>query len=278
MSTPAELGYRMPAEWERHAGTWLTWPRSAGLSFRDKYETVSLVYSGLIRHLVQVEEVNISVWDAEMEAGVRNLLTKHEVPLDRVHFHHFPAYEPCCRDHGPIFLARTHHGKREQAIVDWEYNAWGTKHLSYDLDNAIPRQIAQLRQRPLFSPGIVLEGGAIEVNGRGALLTTEACLLNSNRNPHLSQREIAQYLRDFLGVTQIIWLGEGIVGDEADGHIDELAHFVNPTTIVTVVEENPDDANYQLLRDNLRRIRTARDQHDRYFRVVELPMPGFVEH
>ena len=98
----------------------LTWPRSAGLSFRDKYETVSLVYSGLIRHLVQVEEVNISVWDAEMEAGVRNLLTKHEVPLDRVHFHHFPAYEPRCRDHGPIFLARTHHGKREQAIVDWQ--------------------------------------------------------------------------------------------------------------------------------------------------------------
>ncbi|MDB6018944.1 MAG: agmatine deiminase [Pedosphaera sp.] len=276
--TPIQLGYRMPAEWEPHAATWLTWPRPEGISFPDKYDTVPPVYAELIRHLVEVEEVNINVWNAEMEAWVRGLLQKNKTPLERVRFHHFPAYEPWCRDHGPIFLLRERGEKKERAVVDWGYNAWGNKYPPFDLDDAIPQHVAQLRQLPLFSPGIVMEGGSIEVNGRGTLLTTEACLLNPNRNPELTKTEIEQYLKDYFGVTHIVWLGDGIVGDDTDGHIDDLTRFVNPTTVVTVVEENRQDANYELLQENLKRLRLARDQEGKPLRVVELPMPGLIEH
>ena len=275
--TPAKLGFRMPAEWEPHVGTWFTWPRPAGISFPDKYDKVPPVYAELIRHLVQGEEVNINVWDLEMEATVRSLLARHKTPLERVHFHHFPAYEPWCRDHGPIFLVRDHSGQRERAVVDWSYNAWGNKYPPFDLDDAIPQRIAQLRGLPLFTPGVVLEGGSIDVNGRGTLLTTESCLLNPNRNPQLDQTEISRCLRDYLGVEKIIWLGDGIVGDDTDGHVDDLARFVNPTTIAAVVEEDIEDANYPALQENLRRLRLARDQNDRLFQIVKLPMPGMVE-
>jgi agmatine deiminase len=277
MSYPAQLGYRMPAEWEPHRSTWFTWPRPQGISFPEKYETVPPVYAELIKQIAQVEDVEINVWDAAMEQWVRELLTKLGVPLERVRFHHFPAYEPWCRDHGPVFLVRDVQGKHERAIVDWGYNAWGGKYPPFDLDDAIPQHVARLRDLPLFSPGIVMEGGSIDVNGTGSLLTTESCLLNPNRNSHLSQREIADYLRRFLGVTNIIWLGEGIVGDDTDGHVDDLARFINPTTIVTVVEDDPDDANFQPLKDNLRRLRTARDEKGRLFRVVQLPMPRLIE-
>ena len=276
--TPRELGYRMPAEWEPHVGTWFTWPRPEGISFPDKYDTVPPVYAELIRHLVQVEEVHINVWHAEMEAWVRDLLRQNQTPLERVRFHHFPAYEPWCRDHGPIFLVRDTPGKHERAIVDWGYNAWGNKYPPFDLDDAVPQHVAKLRQLPIFSPGIVMEGGSLEVNGRGTVLTTEACLLNPNRNPHLSKMQIEQYLRDFLGATNILWLGDGIVGDDTDGHIDDLTRFVNPTTVVTVVEEDLADENHPILQDNLQRLRTLRDQDGQPFRIVELPMPRRIEY
>lgn len=278
MSTPVQLGYRMPAEWEPHAGTWFTWPRREGISFPDKYDTVPPVYAELIKYLVQVEDVHVNVWHAEMEAWVRGLLEKEKTPLARVHFHHFPAYEPWCRDHGPIFLVREQNGKRERAVVDWGYNAWGNKYPPFDLDDAVPQHVAKLRGLPLFSPGIVMEGGSIEVNGCGTLLTTEACLLNPNRNPHLNKSEIEQHLKDYLGVTNILWLADGIVGDDTDGHIDDLTRFVSPNTVVTVVEEDPTDENYKLLQENLERLRTMKDETGRPLRVVELPMPGRVEH
>ena len=278
MSTPVQLGYRMPAEWEPHAGTWFTWPRREGISFPDKYDTVPPVYAELIKYLVQVEDVHVNVWHAEMEAWVRGLLEKEKTPLARVHFHHFPAYEPWCRDHGPIFLVREQNGKRERAVVDWGYNAWGNKYPPFDLDDAVPQHVAKLRGLPLFSPGIVMEGGSIEVNGCGTLLTTEACLLNPNRNPDLNKSEIEQHLKDYLGVTNILWLADGIVGDDTDGHIDDLTRFVSPNTVVTVVEEDPTDENYKLLQENLERLRTMKDETGRPLRVVELPMPGRVEH
>ena len=268
----------MPAEWEPHAGTWFTWPRPEGISFPGKYETVPPVYAELIRHLVTVEEVHINVWHAEMEQWVRRLLRENKTPLERVHFHHFPAYEPWCRDHGPIFVVREKDGRRERAVVDWGYNAWGGKYPPFDLDDAVPQHVAKLRGLPLFSPGIVMEGGSIEVNGRGTLLTTEACLLNPNRNPHLNKTQIEQHLRDYLGVTNILWLGDGIVGDDTDGHIDDLTRFVSPTTVVTVVEEDSQDVNYEILQDNLRRLRALKDQDGKPLRVVELPMPGVIEH
>ena len=276
--TPAALGYRMPAEWEPHAATWFTWPRPEGISFPDKYDTVPPVYARLIRELAEVEEVNINVWDAEMENRVRELLLKHGAPLENVRFHHFPAYEPWCRDHGPIFIVREQEGKHERAVVDWGYNAWGGKYPPFDLDDAVPQHVARLRNLPLFSPGIVMEGGSIELNGRGTLLTTEACLLNKNRNPHLSKEQIERYLSDYLGVSNILWLGEGIVGDDTDGHIDDLSRFVNATTIATIIEGDPADENYAILRENLKRLKTLRDQDGNSFRIVELPMPGRVEH
>jgi agmatine deiminase len=278
VKTPRELGYRMPAEWEPHLATWFTWPRPEGISFPNKYDTVPPVYAELIRHLVASEEVHINVWNAEQEEWVRGLLRQENTPLDRVYFHHFPAYEPWCRDHGPIFLVREHNAQRERSIVDWGYNAWGGKYPPFDLDDAVPQHVAKFRNLPLFSPGIVMEGGSIEVNGRGTVLTTEACLLNKNRNPHLSKEQIEQYLRDYLGVTQVLWLGDGIVGDDTDGHIDDLTRFVNPSTVVTVVEEDPQDGNYEILRENLKRLRTLKDQDGKLLRVVELPMPGKIEH
>ena len=268
----------MPAEWEPHLGTWFSWPRPEGISFPGKYDTVPPVYAELIKHLVAVEEVQINVWHAEMEAWVRGLLRKHGTPLERVHFNHFPAYEPWCRDHGPIFVVRENQGRRERAVVDWGYNAWGGKYPPFDLDDAVPQHVAKLRGLPLFSPGIVMEGGSIEVNGRGTLLTTEACLLNPNRNPHLTKAQIEQYLRDYLGVTNILWLGDGIVGDDTDGHIDDLTRFVNANTLVTVVEPDPADENHEPLRENLARLRTLKDQDGRSLRIVELPMPRRLEH
>jgi agmatine deiminase len=278
LKTPRELGYRMPAEWEPHAATWFTWPRPEGISFPNKYDTVPPVYAELIRHLVQTEEVHINVWDEEMEEWVRGLLTKEKTPLARVQFHHFAAYEPWCRDHGPIFLVREQDGRHERAIVDWGYNAWGGKYPPFDLDDAIPQHVAKFRKLPLFSPGIVMEGGSIEVNGCGTVLTTEACLLNKNRNPDLSKKEIEEYLCDYLGVKNVLWLGDGIVGDDTDGHVDDLTRFVNPNTVVTVIEEDPLDANFGILQENLKRLRTLTDQAKQRLRVVELPMPGLVEY
>jgi agmatine deiminase len=274
---PAERGFRMPGEWEAHAATWLTWPRPDGISFPDAYESVLPVFAKLVRHLVEVEAVEINVWDEALEASARAALEKAKVPLTRVHFHHFPAYEPWCRDHGPIFIVRERAGQREKAVVDWGYNAWGNKYPPYDLDDAIPERVAQLRGLPVFKPKMVLEGGSIEVNGRGTLLTTESCLLNANRNPELSRGEIEQALRDYLGVSKIHWLGEGIVGDDTDGHVDDLARFLNPNTIAVAVEEDIEDANYAVLQENWRRLRTFRDQDDKLFRVVKMPMPGMVE-
>jgi len=268
----------MPAESEPHAGTWLTWPRPDGISFPDRYFAVPPVYAKFIQQLVAVEEVNVNVWDAEMESWVREVLAQNHVSLERVVFHHFPAYEPWCRDHGPIFLVRESKGVRDRAVVDWAYNAWGGKYPPFDLDDAIPQHVAHLRQLPFFAPGVVLEGGAIDVNGCGTLLTTESCLLNPNRNPHLTKEQIEQGLRDYLGVTNILWLGEGIVGDDTDGHVDDVARFVDRSTIVTAVEADPADANYQVLQDNLRRLRGMRDQDGNLFRLVQLPMPSAVEY
>jgi agmatine deiminase len=267
--TPARLGYRMPAEWEPHAATWLTWPRPDGISFPDKYDTVPPVYAELIRNLVPYEEVHINVWDGKMEEWVRGLLEKERTPLERVFFHHFPAYEPWCRDHGPIFVVR----EGNRAIVDWGYNAWGNKYPPFDLDDAIPQHVARYRNLPLFSPGIVMEGGSIEVNGQGTLLTSEACLLNPNRNPHLTRVQIETHLRDFLGVTNFVWLGEGIAGDDTDGHIDDMTRFVSADTIVTAVEPDPADANHEPLRENRERLQSLGQ-----FKIVEIPMPGHIEY
>jgi agmatine deiminase len=227
----------------------------------------------LVSHLAPREEVHINVAGPDEESGVRNLLRKLEVPLSRVFFHHNPTNDAWCRDHGPIYIQRDADGGREEAIVDWGYNAWGNKYPPYDLDDVIPSRVGAELGIPVFHPGIIMEGGSLDVNGAGTLLTTEACLLNPNRNPDLNREQIEQHLRDYLGVRHILWLGDGIAGDDTDGHVDDLTRFTDAATVVTVVEEDPADENHRPLAENLARLRTMKDQDGRPLRVVTLPMP-----
>jgi len=270
MPTPAQLGYRLPAEWEPHTATWLTWPWPGGCSFPENQEEIHRVYAQLIRALVPHEAVRINVWDAEMESWVREILSGYGVPLDRVEFHHHPAREPWCRDHGPIFLTRPDGAK---AILNWGYNAWGGKYPPWDEDDAVPARIAAELGLPCFEPGMILEGGSIDTDGQGTLLTTESCLLNPNRNPQLDRAAIEQRLRDFLGVQRILWLGDGIAGDDTDGHIDDLARFVSPEAIVTIVADDPQDEDYPVLQENRRRLADMKTAKGHPYRIIELPTP-----
>jgi agmatine deiminase len=273
-STPKSLGFRMPAEWARHEATWLTWPRAEGISFPDAFENIPALWAGLAKLLAVGEQVHINVFSPDHEIDIRAALKQADAPVDtRIHLHAFPAYEPWCRDHGPIFVRN----EKEIAVVDWRYNAWGGKYPPCDLDDDVPQHVAKLFGLRLFSPPMILEGGSIEVNGEGTLLTTEACLLNKNRNPNLTQKEIETYLRDYLGVDQILWLGEGIVGDDTDGHIDDLTRFVDAKTLVTIVEEDTADENFALLRENSLRLAAMRDNSGNPWRIVDLPTPGRIE-
>jgi agmatine deiminase len=262
----------MPAEWEPHRGTWLSWPHKVA-SWPGKFERVPAIFATLARHLAEHEEVHINVAGPAMEAEAAKALQAAGADPRRIFFHHHPTNDAWCRDHGPIFVHREAGGRREQAILDWGYNAWGGKYPPYDLDDVIPRRIAKELGLPVIEPGIILEGGSIDVNGRGALLTTEACLLNPNRNPQLDRDRIEGYLRAYLGVSHILWLGDGIAGDDTDGHVDDLTRFVSPDTVVTVVEEDPADENYEPLQENLERLHGMTDQDGMPLRVMTLPMP-----
>jgi agmatine deiminase len=272
MNTPAPLGYRMPAEWAPHAATWLTWPRPEGISFPEKFEAIPAVWARLAHLLSAHEEVHINYYSETHRLDIELALLHEKAPLaSRIHLHPFPAYEPWCRDHGPVFVKHETTGKI--AVVDWGYNAWGDKYPPCDLDDAVPQHVAQLLGLPLFSPGIVMEGGSLDVNGTGTLLTTESCLLNPNRNPTLNRSQIETYLHDYLGVQKVLWLGDGILGDDTDGHVDDLTRFTDETTVVTVLEEDPTDANYAPLLENYQRLQTMTTAQGTPLRVVPLPMP-----
>ncbi|MEO8201378.1 MAG: agmatine deiminase family protein [Gemmatimonadota bacterium] len=273
IATPASLSFAMPPEWAPHRGTWLSWPHKEA-SWPGKFESIPGVFAELVGHLVLREEVHVNVADRDAEEGVREVLRRRKVSTTQVFFHHHPTNDAWCRDHGPMFVQREKNGRPEQAIIDWGYNAWGGKYPPYDLDDVIPSRVGQEFAIPVYHPGIIMEGGSIDLNGAGTLLTTEACLLNPNRNPELSREKIEQYLKDFLGVRHVLWLGEGIVGDDTDGHVDDLTRFVDSTTVVTVVESDPADENYAPLADNLHRLRHMRDQSGQPLRVVTLPMPN----
>jgi agmatine deiminase len=266
----------MPAEWEPHRGTWLSWPHKEA-SWPGKFGPIPKIFAAMVRHLAGHEEVHINVAGAEMEHAVRQLLADEGAGSGNVFFHYHPTNDAWCRDHGPIFVQRASEDQ-SQAILDWDFNAWGGKYPPYDLDDVIPTRIAHELGIPVFAPGIVMEGGSIDVNGRGTLLTTEACLLNPNRNPHLDRQAIEKYLRAYLGASNILWLGEGIAGDDTDGHVDDLTRFVNPTTVVTVVEDDPADENYEPLQSNLERLKGMMDQDGQPLRVVTLPMPRALHH
>jgi agmatine deiminase len=270
-STPAALGYHMPAEWEPHAATWLSWPRPDGISFPECYDRVQPALAKMVDALADSEPVNINVCDAAHEAVVRKVFSKHRAKHSHVTFHHIPINEPWCRDHGPIFVKRDN--DPQLAVIDWDYNAWGWKYPPFDDDDDVPTHVADKLGLPIFTPGMVLEGGSVDINGAGTLLTTKSCLLNPNRNPDFSQAEIEQRLRDFLGVKKILWLGDGIEGDDTDGHIDDLTRFIDEGTVVTVVEEDEDDANFAPLRENRTLLDKMTTADGTELMVLEMPMP-----
>jgi agmatine deiminase len=277
--TPAALGYSFPPEWAPHTGTWFSWPRPEGISFPGKYHTVPENLARIMCEIQSREQVHVNVANENWEYIVRRDLKEHGCPAGNVFFHHIKTNESWCRDHGPAFvLKKKRGGGQSAAVVDWGFNAWGGKYPPYDDDDAVPTRVAEELGLPVFYPGIVMEGGAVDFNGAGTILTTESCLLNKNRNPKLSKKKIEQYLKDYYGQKHVAWMGDGIAGDDTDGHIDDLARFIDPTTVAIGVEDDPKDENYKILREERRRLETLRDQDGRPLRVVELPMPGVVEH
>ena len=277
--TPASHGYEFPPEWHSHRATWFSWPRPEGISFPDKYHTVPENLARIFREITPREQVHINVPNGNYEYLVKEQLKAQGCPIRNIFFHHIKTNESWCRDHGPAFVLKKGKGGRKQAaIVDWGFNAWGGKYPPYDDDDAVPTKIAEELKLPVFYPGIVMEGGAVEFNGAGTVMTTTSCLLNKNRNPHLSKAEIERYLCDFYGQKHVVWLGEGIAGDDTDGHVDDLARFISADTIVTAVEDDPKDANFKILQDNLKRLAKLKDQNGQPFKILQIPMPGVVEH
>jgi len=272
--TPKELGYYFPAEWHPHTATWLSWPHKEE-SWPGKIETIYAPYTQFIKEVSAGELVCINVKDETMKQFALTYLEKGGVDLTNIRFYFHPTNDAWCRDHGPAFLINPN-ADTKKVIVDWGYNAWGNKYPPYNLDDVIPTSIAHAYSIPVFNPGIVMEGGSVDFNGKGTILTTSACLLNKNRNPHLSKKEIEAYLINYYGADQILWLGDGIVGDDTDGHIDDITRFVNEDTVVTVIEDDKTDENYQLLKENLDTLQQFRLINQKQINVIELPMPSAV--
>ncbi len=268
---PNLSGFFFPAEWTPHTATWLSWPHKED-SWPGKIGLIYNRYAEFIKVVAEGELVRISVKDEQMAAFAKQQLHVVGADMSKIEFYQFPTNDAWCRDHGPAFLINPE--TKQKAIIDWGYNAWGGKYPPFDLDDVIPTKIAERFNLPVYHPGIVMEGGSVDFNGKGTVLTTTACLLNENRNPQLNQQQIEEYLRHFYGVEQILWLGDGIIGDDTDGHIDDITRFVNEDTVVTVVEENKNDENYHILQENLQILKTMRLLNGKQLNIIELPMPG----
>jgi agmatine deiminase len=271
--SPKQLGYFFPAEFAKHTATWLSWPHKEA-SWPGKIETIFPVYAAFIKYVAEGELVNINVVNEAMKQKAITHLQKVNADLDKINFFFHPTNDAWCRDHGPAFLINL--SEKKKMILDWGYNAWGDKYPPYELDDVIPTLIAKKYGMPVVNPGIVMEGGSVDFNGKGTVLTTTACLLNKNRNPHLNQKQIEEYLINYYGVSNILWLGDGIVGDDTDGHIDDITRFVNETTVVTVVEDDKSDENYELLKENVELLLKMKLENGQVINVVELPMPAAI--
>ncbi len=274
--TPAALGFRMPAEWEPHAATWLAWPHERS-DWPGKFAAIPWVWAEVVRHLVPHERVRILVDDATAERSARAMLRRVGIDLGGVDFFRVPSDRSWTRDFCPLFVRGA---DGDVALTNWKFNAWA-KYPNWKRDDAVPDRLARLFKRRQWKPTvgarrIVLEGGSIDVNGCGTLLTTEECLLSpvQARNPGLERADVERVLGDHLGVRKVLWLGEGIVGDDTHGHVDDLARFVDPCTVVVASEEDPTDANYDRLRENRERLERMTDQDAAPLRVVPLPMPA----
>ena len=269
--SPKKLGYYFPAEFAPHIATWLSWPHKEA-SWPGKINTIFPSYSKFIKELTKGELVRINVADDAMKGSAISHLEKESVDLSMVEFFFHPTNDAWCRDHGPAFLINPS-AEQTKVIVDWDYNAWGNKYPPFDLDDVVPTLIGNHFNIPVFNPGIVMEGGSVEFNGAGTVMTSTACLLNPNRNPHLNQQQIEEYLCNYYGMEQVLWVDEGIVGDDTDGHIDDTVRFVNEDTVITVIEEDKNDENYDLLQHNLKQLKEMRLLNGKQLNIIELPMP-----
>ena len=271
MNNDIPKDYRMPAEWEPHSGTWLTWPHNSETWPGQDMNQVESDYLQIIKVLAKGEQVHVLALDKSSEADIHEKLVSSGINMDRVFLYDIPTNDSWIRDNGPNFLVR----ENDMAINDWDFDSWGRKY-KWELDDLACSIIAEQLHIPGFKPGIVLEGGAIDVNGRGSCLTTDSCVLNPNRNGGIRRELMEEYFKNYLGVSKTIWLQGDLEGDDTDGHIDNLARFVNPTTIVCSFEENERDRNYLVLKNNFERLQEAKDQDGNPFKVIPLPMPGYV--
>ena len=272
-----DRGYYFPAEFAPQAATWLSWPHKEA-SWPGKIDTIFPYYSQFVKELAKGQKVCINVNDEAMKNFAMVHLQNANVNLSNVEFFFHPTNDAWCRDHGPAFLINPSAPANKKVIVDWGYNAWGNKYPPFDLDDNIPTLIAKHYNIPVYYPGIVMEGGSVEFNGNGTILTSTACLLNPNRNPHLNQQQIEEYLYQYYGAKQILWVNDGIVGDDTDGHIDDITRFVNQDTVLTVIESNPLDENYLLLKENLALLKEMKLLNGKPLNVITLPMPSPVIH
>jgi agmatine deiminase len=273
--TPREDGYRMPAEWHQHAATWIAWPHNPN-DWPGKFQAIPWVYADIVRYLSRVEDVHILVNDAAAAKRANGILKRAGANLARVYFHQWPTNRVWTRDSGPIFVKND----SSLAITNWRFNAWA-KYDDWQLDDEVPAEVAkELRLQPwtpmIDDHRVVLEGGSIDVNGAGTLITTEECLLSEvqQRNPGVSREQLEKAFHDYLGIDQVLWLKRGIAGDDTHGHVDDITRFVDENTIVTVTEPNHDDDNHLPLAENLDRLKSARNLDGQAFRIVELPMPA----
>lgn len=270
LSTPKALGYGMPAEWEPHESTWISWPHNLE-TWPVEIDHVETTVARAVRALSRDETVRINVNSPAHEQRARGVLDRENV-RGRVIFHHIPTDDAWVRDYGPI-IVRSKRG--DLAATCWGFNSWGGKYPPFDQDDAAAERMARDLGMRFFHGDMILEGGSIEVNGHGLLLTTESCLLNSNRNAHLDKTAIERRLISYLGVDRIVWLREGIAGDDTDGHIDDLTRFVAPKHVVTVVEADPGSPNYAVLRENLEVLQELRlDDDGSRLNLTTLPMPA----
>lgn len=268
--TPKDLGFRMPAEWEPHSAIWLSFPHDPE-SFPHLDEARES-FVDFVDEISDSETVELQVLDETMQHEVAVMLAKLGNNLENIRFHIRDYADIWFRDYGPLFLVQSE--VHDLAMSKWEFNAWGGKYSALLKDNGIPFLMNEELNLPIFKTGVVLEGGSIEVNGKGTLMTTRQCLLNKNRNPHLTQTEIEQYLADYLNVSHFIWLNEGVEGDDTDGHIDDIARFVNPTTIVCMTESDEASPNHKPLKENWDLLQNAVDQDGKKIKTVAIPMPG----
>ncbi len=271
--TPKALGYRFPAEWETQETIWLSFPHNQETWPAPQLKEVHTAYCEFIKVIAHTQKVNVLVNDQATQQNLTKQLAAITTNLQHVHLHQIESNDAWLRDAGPSFLVNPN-AKDPKIILNWQYNAWGGKYPPFEADNLIPQKIAATLGLPCIDVPIVMEGGSVEFNGVGTLLTTRHCLLNPNRNPHLSQAQIEEYLQNYYGVKQVLWLGDGIVGDDTDGHIDDIVRFINQDTVLTVVEYNSRDENYQILQDNLTELKSLRLLNGKALNIIELPMPS----